>query len=611
MVLLFMFWSQLVLAKKGELGCIWLAAHYDKKLTKNEIDSTNLAKAVTQIKDPVAPMALRMSGHLLLGVVRIYARKVQYLMADCQEALVKIKMVFRPDQQTITVEGAGVAPLSSITLPETFGDYDLQLPDIELTLPDELDAALTGASGINILTIRERRQTIELPSTTASSATPSDPTSIDSNSERSNETWRAFIQDHSVEQPRGAEDTPGGGDVRWEEGGDFPVEDPTSTTGANIDVENQGASTMYEAEPAVDVTGGAGMEVTDNDITTGPATTTVGDITDAGTTAAGTTTTAGTGAATQEPAVATIQGLAGAEKRVAQKRKRPVRMDMSLVIPSKVIRRQLEDSSPLLRLRRPAPKDRSQLKRKFAEYRGGSISVLNTLGDLGTVFNASKTIRSVFDDVMDIQIDRSNLETPDPATTVDAATLQRTLGASVNLDEELRRGDDTNRNEDVTDATDYTVGGGDYNDASTMIGGDAGIEYGGEQTGVGAEVEGEVVRTPEEAEMPVVLISPQTHQMLSVLKREFNMKGGGEEGQLVFNDVLKGKIKVVVARAFFELLVLKSGNFVDLEQESAYGDIRIKKTANFDRRLQEASSTEQLAGVSVSVSDPRMTSRID
>lgn len=39
------------------------------------------------------PLALRMSGHLLLGVVRIYSRKVKYLLEDCSDALIKIKMV--------------------------------------------------------------------------------------------------------------------------------------------------------------------------------------------------------------------------------------------------------------------------------------------------------------------------------------------------------------------------------------------------------------------------------------------------------------------------------------------------------------------------------------
>lgn len=44
-------------------------------------------------------MALRTSGHLLLGVVRIYHRKAKYLLADCNEAFIKIKMAFRPGQR--------------------------------------------------------------------------------------------------------------------------------------------------------------------------------------------------------------------------------------------------------------------------------------------------------------------------------------------------------------------------------------------------------------------------------------------------------------------------------------------------------------------------------
>ena len=40
-----------------------------------------------------APMALRLTGQLLLGVVRIYSRKAKYLLDDCNEALVKIKVV--------------------------------------------------------------------------------------------------------------------------------------------------------------------------------------------------------------------------------------------------------------------------------------------------------------------------------------------------------------------------------------------------------------------------------------------------------------------------------------------------------------------------------------
>ena len=41
-----MFYSQLILAKKGPLGKIWLAAHWDKKLTKNQIYATDITESV-------------------------------------------------------------------------------------------------------------------------------------------------------------------------------------------------------------------------------------------------------------------------------------------------------------------------------------------------------------------------------------------------------------------------------------------------------------------------------------------------------------------------------------------------------------------------------------
>lgn len=96
-----MFYSQIILAKKGPLGKVWLAAHWgDKKLGRPQIFSTDISSSVDSIVNPAVPLALRVSGHLLLGVVRIYSRKVRYLMHDCHEAMVKIKMAFRPGVQS-------------------------------------------------------------------------------------------------------------------------------------------------------------------------------------------------------------------------------------------------------------------------------------------------------------------------------------------------------------------------------------------------------------------------------------------------------------------------------------------------------------------------------
>ena len=79
---------------------------------------------------PEVPIALRLSSHLLLGVVRIYSRKVNYLFDDCSEALLKIKQAFRSTAVDLPPEES-TAPYHSITLPETFDLDDFELPDNE------------------------------------------------------------------------------------------------------------------------------------------------------------------------------------------------------------------------------------------------------------------------------------------------------------------------------------------------------------------------------------------------------------------------------------------------------------------------------------------------
>ena len=94
-----MFYSQIILAKKGPLGHLWMAAHFqDKKMTRKDIFATDISASVESIVHPAVPLALRVSGHLLLGVVRIYSKKVHYLWQDCHQAMVQIQMAFIPQQ---------------------------------------------------------------------------------------------------------------------------------------------------------------------------------------------------------------------------------------------------------------------------------------------------------------------------------------------------------------------------------------------------------------------------------------------------------------------------------------------------------------------------------
>lgn len=119
-----MFYSDTVLSKQGPLARIWLAAHWDKKLTKAVVFETNLESACESVVNPSVKLALRTSGHLLLGVVRIYNRKAKYLLADCNEAFMKIKMAFR----------SGLV----IDMPK-----DQETAKNQLFMPDDMDMELT------------------------------------------------------------------------------------------------------------------------------------------------------------------------------------------------------------------------------------------------------------------------------------------------------------------------------------------------------------------------------------------------------------------------------------------------------------------------------------
>lgn len=89
-----MFYSDTLLNKTGPLARVWLASNMERKLTKKDCVQQNLEDSIEMIVDETgAPMALRLSGQLLLGVVKIYKRKAGYLLEDCNEALLKIKLV--------------------------------------------------------------------------------------------------------------------------------------------------------------------------------------------------------------------------------------------------------------------------------------------------------------------------------------------------------------------------------------------------------------------------------------------------------------------------------------------------------------------------------------
>ncbi|RHW71633.1 double-strand-break repair protein rad21 like protein [Trypanosoma brucei equiperdum] len=87
-----MFYSTYVLTKDGPLAKIWLAAHWERRITRSDVRLMDLRKCVVDIVQPVVPIALRTSGELLVGVVRIYAVKVHGLKKDAENAILLIRV---------------------------------------------------------------------------------------------------------------------------------------------------------------------------------------------------------------------------------------------------------------------------------------------------------------------------------------------------------------------------------------------------------------------------------------------------------------------------------------------------------------------------------------
>ncbi|KAI8024243.1 Sister chromatid cohesion 1 protein 3 [Camellia lanceoleosa] len=123
-----MFYSHTFLARKGPLGTVWCAAHLQHRLKKSHYTSTDISSTVERIMYPEVPIALRMSGHLLLGVVRIYSKKVDYLYQDYNFFLITIRKAFAPVEVNLP-EDATHAPFDFVTLPNTFKLDALNLDD--------------------------------------------------------------------------------------------------------------------------------------------------------------------------------------------------------------------------------------------------------------------------------------------------------------------------------------------------------------------------------------------------------------------------------------------------------------------------------------------------
>ncbi|WCJ19937.1 Sister chromatid cohesion 1 protein 1 [Euphorbia peplus] len=123
-----MFYSHQLLARKAPLGQIWMAATMHAKINRRNLNKLNLIKICEEILNPSVPMALRLSGILMGGVVIVYERKVKLLYDDVSRLVVELNEAWKvkpaPDR-TILPKGKTQAKKETVTLPENQETADL------------------------------------------------------------------------------------------------------------------------------------------------------------------------------------------------------------------------------------------------------------------------------------------------------------------------------------------------------------------------------------------------------------------------------------------------------------------------------------------------------
>lgn len=186
------------MTRQGPLAHVWLAANYDKKLSKHQLLGADLVRTselimnqgIHQLKTTDeedaegmngAAITLRVSGHLILGVVRIYSRKTKYLLDDVNEVLFKLKNAFKynsgvnvgqgSNRSTVTAAPQKImlSDLSSVTLKDRVTEFDLlyqhDLNFDEDPVSSQANTLFGQVSGVNSVNDRsvDMDQSIEIP----------------------------------------------------------------------------------------------------------------------------------------------------------------------------------------------------------------------------------------------------------------------------------------------------------------------------------------------------------------------------------------------------------------------------------------------------------------
>ena len=94
-----MFYSTDFLCANNGLSVCWLASTVgsskSRKLSKKMINTVDIDQQVDFLIHPSEPLALRLSSHLLLGILRVYKQQYEFYSGDVQSVVSKLHTVYK------------------------------------------------------------------------------------------------------------------------------------------------------------------------------------------------------------------------------------------------------------------------------------------------------------------------------------------------------------------------------------------------------------------------------------------------------------------------------------------------------------------------------------
>mmetsp|Transcript_44202 Transcript_44202/g.127704 ORF Transcript_44202/g.127704 Transcript_44202/m.127704 type:complete len:571 (+) Transcript_44202:2-1714(+) len=154
-----------LISPTGDWGKVWLAAHWERKLRRQDYMEADLCRLVEAFHAKREVLRLRAVAHLLLGVVKIFQRKLQYLEEDTEEVKTRLLLVFTRLQNPAPKKAAdrkppGVADgaTSAAALLQTWPEVnDVSSTDRLLAAAhDVLSAGKRHVARLEDITLRDR-----------------------------------------------------------------------------------------------------------------------------------------------------------------------------------------------------------------------------------------------------------------------------------------------------------------------------------------------------------------------------------------------------------------------------------------------------------------------